>query len=158
MLQKIKLSILVFPMVVWIGSYFVPAEFSRNSYFKEAAEIESVIHDYAEGFYEADLQKIHQSVHPSLQKIGSRFNAGKGSYEQVEEIGLNQLIEQAKFLNRDGQRADTEPIKKIVIYDVQEINATAKLTTAWGIEYVHLAKIDEKWYIMNVLWQSPQAL
>lgn len=27
-------------------------------------------------------------------------------------------------------------------------------TAAWGIDYFHLAKLDGKWMIMNVRWQS----
>lgn len=157
MLHKIKMSVLIFPMVVWIGSYFVPAEFSRSTYFKDSAEIENVILTYADAFYEADPQKIYEIAHPGFMKRGSRYNVEKGSYEQVEEIDFNQLLEQAGKWNK-GDSATNPDLKNVVIYDVQDISATARLTAAWGMEYFHLSKIDGKWYIMNVLWQSPQPL
>lgn len=158
MLHKIKLSILVLPMVVWIGSYFVPAEFSRNSYFKDAAEIENVIFNYADAFYQADPQKIHRSVHPTLTKRGSRYNVEKGHYEQVEEIDFHDLVEQAKDWNMSENPVNSESLKNVVIYDVQDISATARLTASWGMEYFHLSKIDGRWYIVNVLGQSPQPI
>lgn len=158
MLHKLKMSVLVLPMVVWIGSYFVPAEFSRNSYFKDAAEIENAIYNYADAFYEADPQKIHRSSHPTLMKRGSRYNVEKGCYEQVEEIGFNQLVEQAESSTIGSKVPDSEILKNVVVYDVQDFSATARLTSAWGVEYFHLSKINGKWYIMNVLWQSPQPL
>ena len=39
-------------------------------------------------------------------------------------------------------------------YDVMDMTATVKLSASWGIDYMHLAKIDGKWMIKNVLWQS----
>jgi hypothetical protein len=42
----------------------------------------------------------------------------------------------------------------IPIYEILDITATAKLTAVWGIDYMHLVKIEDKWYILNVLWQS----
>ena len=35
--------------------------------------------------------------------------------------------------------------------------AIAKLTASWGTDYFLLAKMDGKWMIMQVLWQTPMA-
>jgi len=32
--------------------------------------------------------------------------------------------------------------------------ATVKLVAVWGIDYMHLAKFDGKWMIVNIIWQS----
>ncbi len=32
--------------------------------------------------------------------------------------------------------------------------ASVKLIAEWGIDYMHLAKYDGRWKIVNVLWQS----
>jgi hypothetical protein len=45
--------------------------------------------------------------------------------------------------------------KEIVIYDVSDQTASAKLTAHWGIDYMHLAKFDGKWKITDILWQTP---
>jgi hypothetical protein len=29
------------------------------------------------------------------------------------------------------------------------------VTALWGIDYMHLAKYDGKWKIVNILWQEP---
>ena len=44
--------------------------------------------------------------------------------------------------------------KEVVIFDMTDQIATAKLTAWWGIDYMHLAKYDGKWKIVNVLWQT----
>ncbi len=32
--------------------------------------------------------------------------------------------------------------------------ASVKLIAEWGIDYMHLAKYEGQWKIVNVLWQS----
>jgi len=32
--------------------------------------------------------------------------------------------------------------------------ATAKLTAFWGIDYFQLEKIEDKWMIRHIIWQS----
>ncbi len=64
-----------------------------------------------------------------------------------------ELVETAKNYNRAG-RLPKDASKDIVIYDVLDQTASVKLTAFWGIDYMHLAKIDGKWMIVNVMWQS----
>ena len=33
--------------------------------------------------------------------------------------------------------------------------ASIKLVAEWGVDYMHLAKFDGKWMIVNMLWQGP---
>ena len=43
------------------------------------------------------------------------------------------------------------------MYDVLNQTAAAKLTAMWGVDYMHLAKYDGKWKIVNILWQETPA-
>ena len=38
--------------------------------------------------------------------------------------------------------------------------ASAKIVAMWGIDYMHLAKYDGRWQIINIVWQAhpPKAL
>jgi hypothetical protein len=45
----------------------------------------------------------------------------------------------------------------VIILDILDKTASAKLVADWGIDYMHLAKLDGKWMIKNILWQSPPA-
>lgn len=67
---------------------------------------------------------------------------------------FQELVELAKTYNKNGRAPKTAP-KEVVIYDVLDQTATAKLTAIWGIDYMHLAKYQGKWKIINVLWQTP---
>ncbi len=62
-------------------------------------------------------------------------------------------LEIAKNFNKDGKLSKNAP-KDVVIYEVMDQTASVKLVADWGIDYMHLAKFDGKWMIINVLWQS----
>jgi hypothetical protein len=54
---------------------------------------------------------------------------------------------------RKNPNADKWP-KKIEVLDYQDQTASAKLTAWWGTDYILLAKLDGRWMITHVLWQS----
>lgn len=122
----------------------------------ESAFVKEAILDYVEGIYYLDTSRIHRSVHPKLVKRGSWFDNNAGDYVPLQEMSFQQLINLTKSWNKDGKRANPHSVRDIVVYDVQDKTATAKLTAVWGTDYFHLAKLDGRWYIMNILWQSPK--
>lgn len=116
--------------------------------------VKEAVLDYVEGVYQADTTRIYKSVHPTLVKRGTSFDRQKKEYRPFNEMTFQQLVNLTKNWNRDGTRANSETIKDVTVYDVQDKTASAKVVASWGTDYFHLAKIDGKWYIMNVLWQS----
>lgn len=109
--------------------------------------------DYIEGVYEANTERIERSVHPALAKRGFFVN----NYEVTESImTFAQFIEHTKTYNKDGQFPPDAP-KEIAIYEVFDHTASVKLIAAWGIDYMHLAKYDDRWMIVHVLWQTAPA-
>ncbi len=68
---------------------------------------------------------------------------------------FEQLIEVAKNWNKAGKLRKDAP-KEVTIFDVLDQTATAKLVAEWGTDFMHLAKFEGKWMIVNVLWQSPK--
>ncbi|MEO0340105.1 MAG: nuclear transport factor 2 family protein [Bacteroidota bacterium] len=116
--------------------------------------VEAAILDYVEGIYEVDSTRIERSVHPELRKRGYWYNKNEEAYADNLDMSFDQLVHLAATWNRSGERANAESLKKIEIYDINDRTASAKLSAEWGIDYFHLAKLDGKWMIMNVLWQS----
>ena len=112
--------------------------------------VEAAVLDYVEAVYNMEPERIERSVHPDLQKIG--FSYWKGKWGQLE-MSYPKLLELARTWNKDGHiRADAP--KEITVFEVKSHTASAKLVASWGQDYFHLAKIDEKWMIMNIMWQS----
>lgn len=119
---------------------------------KEKAAVEAAVMDYVEALYNVEPERVEQSVHQELRKRGYYYN--KDTYHQAD-MSFAQLKDLAARWNKDGKRANAKSPKEIVIFDVLDKTASAKLTAEWGVDYFHLVKLDGKWQIMNVLWQSP---
>ena len=109
--------------------------------------------DYVEALYEVDTMRVVRSVHPALTKYGYYMRDGTYRGGAMTYDGLKQL---ALRWNRDPQRVDPETaVKEVVVFDVLDKTASAKIVAHWGVDYMHLAKVDGRWMIRNILWQSP---
>ena len=109
--------------------------------------------DYIESVYEINPGKVERSVHPDLVKRGFFIKKGEDNYSP-HSMTYIQLVELAKNYNKSGRVGKDAP-KEVIVYDVSDQTATAKVVAVWGIDHLHLAKYDGKWKIINILWQSP---
>ncbi|MBT8219003.1 MAG: nuclear transport factor 2 family protein [Bacteroidia bacterium] len=116
--------------------------------------VQSAILDYVEGLYLVEPSRIEKSVHKELRKRGYWFDEKENDYRDNMDMNFMELKDLAATWNKDGKQANEFSPKEIEIYDIHDKTATGKLVAEWGIDYFHLAKIDGKWWIMNVLWQS----
>ena len=133
----------------------VPVLMGTNTAADEADReaVREAVLDYVEGIYNVEPDRIKRSVAPDLAKVGywrakesTEYGEGRMTYEQLVELA-------GKWNSQGRVDAETAP-KEIEIYDIMDMTATVKLSASWGIDYMHLAKIDGKWMIKNVLWQS----
>ena len=120
----------------------------------EKSAVEAAIADYVEGIYEVDSSRIEKSVHPELRKRGYWYNGNEQAYRDDLDMSFSELRHLAATWNVSGKRANEHSPKVIEVYDVNDRTASGKLTAEWGIDYFHLAKYDDGWKIVNVLWQS----
>jgi len=119
----------------------------------EREAVRQAVLDYVEGVYQVDASRIERSVHPDLAKRGFSVKKGETVYTP-HVMTFQQLVNLARNYNKDGHIPADAP-KEIVIFDISDQTASAKLTAVWGIDYIHLARYDGKWKFINVLWQSP---
>jgi hypothetical protein len=110
--------------------------------------------DYVEGVYNVDPSRIERSVHPKLAKVGFYRPPADDAYRPGSAMTFERLVEVAKNYNKEGKLPKDAP-KEVTILDVLDQTASVKLVAEWGVDYMHLAKFDGKWMIVNVLWQSP---
>jgi len=108
--------------------------------------------DYVEGIYEVNAPRIERSVHPDLVKRGFYIKKGETVYSS-SPMTFTELVNLSKTYNKSGKLPKTAP-KEVVVLDVLDQTASVKLTAIWGVDYMHLAKYDGKWMIINILWQS----
>lgn len=128
--------------------------FTINAQTKDEAEaVRQAALDYVESVYEVDPARVERSVHPDLAKRGFFIKKGETAYSP-HTMTFAQLVELSKNYNKNGNVPKTAP-KEVVVFEVSDQTASAKVTAVWGIDYLHLAKYDGKWKIINILWQSP---
>lgn len=117
--------------------------------------VKQAVLDYVEALYEADSSRIERSVHRDLFKLG--FERDKDGTYKPYRMTYQELYDLAGRWNKSG-RIPKNSKKDIVVYDVADQTASAKLTAWWGIDYLHLAKFDGKWMITDILYQTPPRL
>lgn len=120
----------------------------------ERSEVADAVMDYVEAIYDVEPDRIERSVSKDLVKYGfwrasadEEYRASPMTYEQLHRL--------AATWNVDNQRnIDSNSPKEILVLDVLDKTAAAKLTAYWGIDYFQLEKVDGKWMIRHILWQS----
>lgn len=119
-------------------------------------EVTSAMLDYIEGFYEGDTVKLTRSVGEGSVKYGYWKDAKSGKYAG-EAMTHKEMIDYAVKRKEKKLQPKPEWPKKTEIFEVQESIASGKVTAWWGIDYLLLEKVNNKWMIRMVLWQGPIA-
>jgi hypothetical protein len=106
--------------------------------------------NYAEGWYEGNADKMESALSPDLAKRIARSNAqGQTRLDHMTAMALVQGT-------RGGfgkQTPAAEQQKDVTILDVLGGASTVKLEMRDWVDYMHVAKINGKWLIVNVLWE-----
>ena len=116
----------------------------------DSAGIRQAALDYIEGYYEGDGARMERALHPELAKRIVRTNdQGRSMLSQMSAMSL-------VLGTRAGGGKDT-PVaqrrKDITILDIYRNAASAKIDASDWVDYLHLAKWNGRWVIVNVLWE-----
>ena len=138
-------------LIVWFAAIILIST-SVQAQQDDKELVRQAVLDYVEALYEVDSSRIQRSVHPDLFKIG--FARGRDGVYKPSRMTYQELFDLAASWNKSG-RVPKDSKKEIVVFDVVDQTAAAKLTAFWGIDYLHLAKFEGKWKITDILWQTP---
>lgn len=106
--------------------------------------------DYVEGWYEGNPERMERALHPDLAKrIAITDAKGRSRLEQMGAMGLVQAVKRGggKDTPKEKQQKD------VTILDVFENAASVKAIMSGWIDYMHMAKFNGRWVIVNVLWE-----
>ena len=121
----------------------------------DSAAIRATALDYVEGWYEGNAERMEKALHPELAKRIVR-NSPEGR-SRLDQMGAMTLVQGT----RRGGGKDTPKEKQqkdVAILDVFENAASVKVVAADWIDYLHMAKSNGRWVIVNVLWElKPRA-
>jgi hypothetical protein len=120
---------------------------------EDKLQIRQAALDYIEGWYAGDTERMERALHPDLAKRIVRDNDGRSRLDQMSALSLVQGT-------RSGWGARTpkaEQQKDVDILDVFGDIASVKVTMKDWVDYMHIARFDDKWVIVNVLWDLKAA-
>ena len=120
----------------------------------DSVGVRAAVLDYVEGFYQGDSTRLVRSVRPDVVKYGFFVPRDSTRY-QGEPMSFAEMNAYANNVKRNNRPAPATAPKEIELLDVQDQTAAAKLTAWWGTDYLLLARYDDRWMIVQVLWQSP---
>ena len=119
----------------------------------DSAAVRRAANDYIEGFYFGDTTKIYYSIEPSASKHGYyKATATDTGYRKIP-MSFHQMIGYSKNERNRPTEANAK-IRDIQIMDLQSKIAAVKVRAWWGIDYLLLTKMQDRWVIEKVLWQS----
>ncbi len=117
----------------------------------ESAAIRAAALDYVEGWYAADAARMERALHPELAKriVNTNPQNGRSSLGQQSAMTLVQSTR-----NGGGRNTPTDQMQKdVVILDIYQNVASVRATMSGWVDYMHLAKWNGRWVIVNVLWE-----
>jgi len=106
--------------------------------------------DYIEGWCEGDAVRMERALHKELAKRTIFPGAGT---EQFVNLTKTQMVEATRKGGGKARPADTRNIK-VEILDLYRDIAGVQTECADYIDYLHLARSEGQWRIVNALWQS----
>lgn len=121
----------------------------------DSAAIRATALDYVEGWYTGDAARMERALHPELAKriVNTNPQNGRNSLGQQSAMTLVQST-------RNGGGRDTPPEqmqKDVAILDIYQNTASVRATMSGWIDYMHMARWNGRWVIVNVLWElKPQ--
>jgi hypothetical protein len=105
--------------------------------------------DYIEGWYEGNAERMARAVHPELVK---RLIVTEDGASRIENMGASRLV--AGVRSGGGKKTPKDKqLKTVTILDRYENAASVKVVASDWIDYLHIAKFDGRWVIVNVLWE-----
>jgi hypothetical protein len=110
--------------------------------------------DYIEGWYEGNAERMEKALHPELAKRIVQRDAASGA-SRLDQMSALSLVQRTRA--RAARKTPPEKQEKAVtILDVFRNAASVKVVAADWIDYLHVAKFNGRWVIVNVLWELKQ--
>jgi hypothetical protein len=105
--------------------------------------------DYIEGWYEGNAERMERALHPDLAKrIINTDQRGRNVLGHQSAMTLVQNV------RRGGGREDTLRRTDVRILDIFVGTASVRVDAGTWIDYLHIARWNGRWVIVNVLWEN----
>jgi hypothetical protein len=135
------------PLLILVAAA-APAVHAQSA--ADSAAIRATAMDYMMGWYTGDTLRMGRALHPELAK--RIVNTDSAGASHLSNMGAARLLEGTrrgfgKETPADQRQADP------VILDIFGNTASVRATMRSWIDYMHMAKWNGRWVIVNVLWE-----
>jgi hypothetical protein len=148
--QRIAIALVMGFVAVGAGAGRASAQSAPPDSASDSMAIRQAALDYIEGWYQGDASRMERALHPELVKRIVRADSSGGDW--ISSMGASQLI--AGTRGGFGREVPAEQQKTdVTILDVFQNSASARIDAGQWIDYLHLARVNGRWVIVNVLWE-----
>jgi hypothetical protein len=118
-----------------------------------AEELQEIIRtsvDYIESWYTGDAERMRSCLHPELAKRSAMKDAASG-----QPVLRTTTAERMYRLTLQGEGAglpEQDRTHEVTVLDAFRNIACVKVVSHEYLDYLHVARFDERWLIVNVLW------
>lgn len=117
----------------------------------DSAAIRATALDYVEGWYTADAARMERALHPELAKRIVNTNPQNGRNTLGQQSAMTLVQGTRNGGGRDTPQAQME--KGVRILDIFGNTASVRADMSGWIDYMHMARWNGRWVIVNVLWE-----
>jgi hypothetical protein len=144
-MRKLGAFLALIAAVGLIDAASAPAQTAADS-----SAIVATALDYIDGFYTSDAARMERALHPELAKRIVGDPAGPES--RLQNMSAQQLID-ATAGGGAARIPDEAKKKDVSILDVYNNIASVRIDAGVWIDYLHIARWNGEWKIINVLWE-----
>jgi len=135
--------------IVACGVLVVGATPARGQTAADSTAIVETALDYIDGFYTSDAERMENALHPELAK---RIVVTRDGASRLQNMTAEQLIQAtagggANQIPEEARREDVE------ILDIYRNAASVRIDAGPWVDYLHVARWNGEWKIVNVLWE-----
>lgn len=134
-------------VLVLISATAVPL---RAQTAEDSLAIRSAALDYIDGWYTGDAARMDRALHSELAKRRVVVEGGRPRLEQQDAMTLVQAT-RAGYGTAVPQGRHRDDV---TILDIFGGAASVRVDAAQWVDYLHLARWDGSWKIVNVLWET----
>lgn len=132
---------------LWLILTFSYAGFTQTDF--DSVQVRQTVENYIYAFYKGESDLLRESVHPNLAK---RTVKSVENNSDLKHSTFEDMLRLSEVFYRQSNLSD-HPRMEIVILDMSQNMASVKLIAEGWIDYIHLARFNNEWKIINVIWE-----
>lgn len=114
----------------------------------DSVAIRATALDYIDGYYTGDAARMERALHPDLAKrIVSTDAQGRSRLGQMSAMTL------VLGTRAGGGKDEAVKREEVKILDIFQNTAAVRIDAGTWVDYLHVAKWNGRWVIVNVLWE-----